>query len=68
MLDGHGDGREVERLGPIGELWRPEMRLLQAVKLGTNCVYGPFGLACCRGWQKAQQRCAPAEKSVINMI
>jgi len=44
MLDGHGDGREVERLGPIGELWRPEMRLLQAVKLGTNCVYGPFGL------------------------
>jgi hypothetical protein len=20
------------------------MRLLQAVKLGTNCVYGPFGL------------------------
>jgi hypothetical protein len=44
MLDGHGDGREVERLGPIGELWRPEMRLLQAGKLGTNCVYGPFGL------------------------
>ncbi len=44
MLDGHGDGREVERLGPIGELWRAEMRLLQAVKLGTNCVYGPFGL------------------------
>jgi hypothetical protein len=44
MLDGHGDGKEVERLGPIGELWRPEMRLLQAVKLGANCIYGPFGL------------------------
>ncbi len=31
-------------------------------------VLAPRNCACCRGLEKAQQRFAPAEKSVLNMI